>query len=186
MPFIKTELPGVFIFEPRVFEDSRGFFFEAYNEQTFRKEGITTLFIQDNQSFSRKGTIRGLHYQLEPWAQAKLVRVLQGNILDVIVDIRIGSPTYARTLSIELSGENKKQLFIPRGFAHGFSVLSESAEILYKCDQLYNKDSESGIRYNDSDLHIDWKVKAGSETVSDKDLQLPVFTLAKNNFEFKG
>jgi dTDP-4-dehydrorhamnose 3,5-epimerase len=186
MPFIKTEFPGVLIFEPRVFEDSRGFFFEAYNEQTFGQEGLTTRFIQDNQSFSRKGIIRGLHYQLEPWAQAKLVRVLQGVILDVIVDIRIGSPTYAKALSIELSGENKRQLYIPRGFAHGFSVLSESADLLYKCDQLYNKQSESGIRYNDPDLHIDWKVRAGEETVSDKDLLLPFFSDAKNNFEFKG
>jgi dTDP-4-dehydrorhamnose 3,5-epimerase len=186
MPFIKHEFPGVFIFEPRVFEDSRGYFFEAYNEQTFSQEGITTRFIQDNQSFSRRGIIRGLHYQLEPWAQAKLVRVLQGVILDVIVDIRKGSPTYGEALSIELSGDNKKQLFIPRGFAHGFSVLSESADLLYKCDQLYNRESESGIRYNDPVLKIDWMVKAGTETVSEKDLQLPPFSAAKNNFEFKG
>ena len=186
MPFSKLEFPGVFIFEPRVFEDSRGYFFEAYNEQTFSTGGIETRFIQDNQSFSRKGTIRGLHYQLEPWAQAKLVRVLQGVILDVVVDIRKGSPTYGRVLSVELSGENKKQLFIPRGFAHGFSVLSESADILYKCDQLYNKESESGILYCDPDLQIDWKVDPGAETVSEKDRQLPVFSSAKNNFEFKG
>jgi dTDP-4-dehydrorhamnose 3,5-epimerase len=186
MPFIKQEFPGVFIFEPRVFEDSRGYFFEAYNEQTFTAEGINTRFIQDNQSFSRRGIVRGLHYQLEPWAQAKLVRVLQGVILDVIVDIRKGSPTYGKTLCIELSAENKKQLFIPRGFAHGFSVLSESADILYKCDQLYNKESESGIRYNDPVLNIDWKVETGKETVSDKDLELPFFSAAKINFEFKG
>lgn len=186
MPFIKQEFPGVLIFEPKVFEDSRGYFFEAYNEKTFSAEGLTTRFIQDNQSFSRRGIIRGLHYQLEPWAQAKLVRVLQGIILDVIVDIRKGSPTYGKTLSIELSAENKKQLFIPRGFAHGFSVLSDSADLLYKCDQLYNKESESGIRYNDPGLNIDWKVGSGTETVSDKDLELPFFSDARNNFEYKG
>ncbi len=185
MPFIKTDFPGALVFEPRVFTDDRGYFFEAYNAKTFHEDGLSNTFIQDNQSFSKKGIIRGLHYQLDPFAQAKLVRVLQGTILDVIVDLRKGSPSYGKSLSIELSAENKKQLFIPKGFAHGFSVLSETAEVFYKCDQLYNKETEAGIRYDDPLLNIDWKVPAGTETVSAKDLELPLFASCKNNFEFK-
>lgn len=186
MAFFKTEFEGVFLFEPLVFEDERGFFFESYNENVFKKNNIDTVFIQDNQSFSRYGVIRGLHYQLEPYSQSKLVRVLQGTIQDVIVDIRKGSPTFGKSFSIELSSANKKQLFIPKGFAHGFSVLSDTAEILYKCDNVYNKESESGIIYNDPFLHIDWKVPAGKSIVSAKDLGLSQFAECKNNFEFNG
>jgi dTDP-4-dehydrorhamnose 3,5-epimerase len=186
MAFFKTDFAGVYLFEPLVFEDERGFFFESYNESVFRKSNIDTVFIQDNQSFSRYGVIRGLHYQLEPYSQSKLVRVLQGEILDVVVDIRKGSPHFGKSLSIELSASNRKQLFIPKGFAHGFSVLSETAEILYKCDNGYNKESESGIIYNDPILKIDWKIPANKAIISSKDLGLSSFADCKNNFEFKG
>ena len=141
--------------------------------------------MQDNPSRSTYGVIRGLHYQLEPYAQAKLVRVLEGTILDVAVDIRKGSPTFGRHFSIELTGENKKQLLIPAGFAHGFSVLSENAVVLYKCDAFYNKASEGGIIFNDPELNIDWKIDNAKAIVSEKDLSLPVFSKCVNNFEFK-
>ncbi len=185
MPFVKTDFPDVYVFEPMVYEDDRGFFFESYNERIFQENHITPVFVQDNQSFSRYGVIRGLHYQLEPYAQSKLVRALRGTILDVIVDMRKGSPRFGQSLSIELSAENKKQLFIPKGFAHGFSVLSEAAEVLYKCDAFYHKESEGGIVYNDASLKIDWRIPAGKAIVSAKDLQLPSFDQCKNNFEFK-
>lgn len=186
MPFLKTGIPGLLIFEPKVFEDSRGYFYEAYNEQVFGESGITNRFVQDNQSKSSFGVIRGLHYQLIPHAQYKLVRALQGTILDVAVDIRKGSPTFGKHFSIELSAENKKQLLIPSGFAHGFSVLSETAVVFYKCDALYSKESEEGIRYNDPSLSIDWKIPGGKEIVSDKDLAQPLFDNCKTNFEFAG
>ena len=182
MPFHKTEFAGLFVFEPIVYEDSRGYFFESYNEKNFRQQDINLQFVQDNQSSSSHGVIRGLHYQLNPHAQTKLVRVLSGTILDVAVDIRKNSPTYAKAFSIELSAENKKQLFIPQGFAHGFSVLSERAEVFYKCDEFYNKESEAGIRFNDPSLSIDWKIPAKKITVSDKDQQLPLLADCKNNF----
>ncbi|MCW3119606.1 MAG: dTDP-4-dehydrorhamnose 3,5-epimerase [Chitinophagaceae bacterium] len=184
MIFHKTELPGLMIFEPSVLEDSRGYFFEAYNEKTFHNAGIPFQFVQDNQSSSSYGVIRGLHYQLNPYAQTKLVRVLSGKILDVAVDIRSGSPCFGKSFLIELSDENKKQLLIPAGFAHGFSVISEKATILYKCDKLYNKESEAGILYNDPSLNIDWNIIAGKEIVSGKDLLLPLLRDCKNNFEF--
>jgi len=184
MPFIPTTIPDLLIFEPKVFEDSRGYFFESFNQKTFQAEGIDIDFVQDNQSSSQYGVIRGLHYQQEPYAQTKLIRVLSGKILDVAVDIRKGSPTFGQSFSIELSAENKKQLFIPKGFAHGFSVLSENAEVLYKCDSFYNKSSEGGILYNDEALHIDWKIPAGKEIVSQKDLDLPLFAECQNNFEY--
>ncbi|HMH22037.1 MAG TPA: dTDP-4-dehydrorhamnose 3,5-epimerase [Puia sp.] len=186
MPFLTTDLPGLMIFEPAVFQDDRGFFFESYNEQTFFKQGMDMRFVQDNQSFSRYGVIRGLHYQLDPHAQTKLVRVLQGKILDVAVDIRKGSPTYGKSMSIELSADNKKQLFIPKGFAHGFSVLSPTADVLYKCDSFYDKASEAGILYNDQTLGIDWCLPEDKLILSGKDLQLPVFLECRNNFEFNG
>jgi dTDP-4-dehydrorhamnose 3,5-epimerase len=186
MPFVRTDMEGLVVFEPRVFDDSRGYFFEAYNEQTFAAEGINIRFVQDNQSRSTYGVIRGLHYQMKPFAQAKLVRVLEGKILDVAVDIRSGSPTYGQHFAIELSADNKKQLFLPHGFAHGFSVLSETAIVLYKCDQFYNKESEGGIIYNDPLLNIDWKIPANEALVSDKDIKLPLFAECKNNFEFAG
>lgn len=184
MPFQKTDIPDLLVFEPKVFEDSRGYFFEAYNEQAFLQEGVQIRFVQDNQSHSSRGVIRGLHYQLPPYAQTKLVRVLQGRILDVAVDIRQGSPTFGRHFLVELSAENRKQLFIPAGFAHGFSVVSETATVLYKCDQFYHKESEEGIRYDDPFLNIDWQVKKDEAVVSEKDLALPLFSQCKNSFEY--
>ncbi|MEO5948576.1 MAG: dTDP-4-dehydrorhamnose 3,5-epimerase [Chitinophagaceae bacterium] len=169
MPFLKTEFPGLLIFEPNVFEDSRGYFFEAYNEKQFQQEGIDIRWVQDNQSSSSYGVIRGLHYQLPPYDQTKLVRVLRGKILDVVVDIRKGSPTFGKSFSKVLSAKNKRQLFIPKGFAHGFSVLSEKTEVLYKCDGFYNKESEGGIIYNDPALEIDWRIPVEEAIVSDKD-----------------
>ncbi len=184
MPLLKTTIPDLLIFEPKVFEDSRGYFFEAYNEQVFQKEGIAIKFVQDNQSQSSYGVIRGLHYQLAPYAQTKLIRVLKGTILDVAVDIRKGSPTFGQSFAIELSAENKKQLLVPAGFAHGFSVLSDTAVVLYKCDQFYNKESEGGIRFDDSSLQIDWQIEKGKEIISEKDMSLPLFSHCKNNFEY--
>jgi dTDP-4-dehydrorhamnose 3,5-epimerase len=186
MPFLKTEIADLMIFEPRVFEDSRGYFFEAYNEETFRQHGMEMKFVQDNQSRSSYGVIRGLHYQLAPFAQAKLIRVLEGRILDVALDIRKGSPTFGHHFSLELSAENRKQLLVPEGFAHGFSVLSETATVLYKCNRFYHKESEGGILHNDPSLRIDWKIEKGKEIVSDKDAQLPRFANCRNNFEYGG
>jgi dTDP-4-dehydrorhamnose 3,5-epimerase len=185
MNFINTEFPGLFIIEPDVFKDNRGYFFESYNENNFKAAGIDIKFVQDNQSKSSYGVIRGLHYQLAPNAQTKLVRVLSGNILDIAVDIRKGSPTYGKVFSLELSAENNKQLFIPRGFAHGFSVLSETAEVIYKCDTFYHKESEAGIAYNDTNLNIDWKIPTDKAIISDKDLQQPLLLNCKNNFFFE-
>ena len=185
MQFHATPIAGLVVIEPKVFEDSRGYFFEAYHDELFRQNGVAAQFVQDNQSLSSYGVIRGLHYQLNPQAQAKLVRVLEGNIIDVAVDIRKNSPTYGRHFSIELSAENKKQFFIPKGFAHGFSVLSERAIVLYKCNAFYNKQSEAGIRYDDPHLGIDWKVvDTAKAIVSEKDLQLPSFSNCVTNFEF--
>jgi dTDP-4-dehydrorhamnose 3,5-epimerase len=180
MSFTTTDIPGLLVVDPKIFEDSRGYFFESYNEKLFSEKGITTRFVQDNQSSSTFGVIRGLHYQLPPFAQAKLVRTLQGRILDVVLDLRKGSPSFGQAFSIELSAENKKQLFIPAGFAHGFSVLSERAEILYKCDNFYNKESECGILYNDPALKIDWQIPADKVVVSEKDKNLPLFADCKN------
>jgi dTDP-4-dehydrorhamnose 3,5-epimerase len=182
MPFYPTNIEGLLIFEPKVFEDSRGYFFESYNEKIFQQQGINCRWVQDNQSSSSYGVIRGLHYQLKPNAQAKLVRVLEGVILDAVVDIRKNSSTYGKTFCIELSSSNNKQLFIPAGFAHGFSVLSEKAVVLYKCDNFYNKEGEAGILYNDPALNIDWKIPFGKETVSEKDKQLPLLADCRNNF----
>jgi dTDP-4-dehydrorhamnose 3,5-epimerase len=186
MPFLSTDFPGVFLFEPTVFKDDRGYFFESYNEQAFAKQGLSIHFVQDNQSYSNYGVIRALHYQLDPHAQTKLVRVLQGKILDVALDIRKGSPTYGKSLSVELSAENKRQLLIPKGFAHGFSVLSQTAEVSYKCDAFYSKADEGGILFNDPALGIDWQVPAGKEIVSPKDLEAPLFASCRNNFQFAG
>jgi len=186
VPFIETGIPDLLVFEPVVFNDSRGFFFEAYNQKMFGGAGVECQFVQDNQSCSTYGVIRGLHYQVPPFAQAKLVRALVGSILDVAVDIRKGSPTFGKVYSIELSAANKKQLFIPAGFAHGFSVLSEVAEVMYKCDQFYSKASEHGIIYNDPTLNIDWKVPMDKAIVSEKDLVLPELANCVNPFEYKG
>jgi dTDP-4-dehydrorhamnose 3,5-epimerase len=182
MPFYKTHIEDLLIFEPQVFEDSRGYFFEAYNEEVFQQFGLSIKFVQDNQSSSSYGVIRGLHYQLNPYAQTKLVRVLEGAILDVAVDIRKDSPTYGKHFSLELSAANKKQLLVPAGFAHGFSVLSEKAVVLYKCDKLYNKASEAGILYNDPALEIDWKIPHDNALISEKDQKLPLFNQSLNNF----
>lgn len=184
MPFIETGIPGLLVFEPKVFKDSRGHFFESYNAQTFLQQGINIEFVQDNQSRSCYGVIRGLHFQNPPHAQAKLVRALQGTILDVAVDIRNGSPTYGKSFAIELSAENKKQLFIPAGFAHGFSVISEIAEVLYKCDNYYNKESEGGILYNDASLNIDWKIPADKAIISDKDIKNAPFAEQRSKFNY--
>lgn len=182
MAFLTCKLEGLIIVEPDIFEDNRGYFFEAYNQQLFQQNGITRQFVQDNQSKSSHGVIRGLHYQLNPFAQSKLIRVLEGEILDVAVDIRKNSPTYGQHYSINLSSDNKKQLFLPAGFAHGFSVLSATAIVLYKCDAFYNKQSEAGIRYDDNELGIDWGIENGKEIISDKDLKLPSFKEAISNF----
>ncbi|WP_086244793.1 dTDP-4-dehydrorhamnose 3,5-epimerase [Campylobacter devanensis] len=169
MKFIKTDIDGIFIIEPTVFEDDRGYFFESYNEAEFIKNGITNRFVQDNQSKSSYGVIRGLHCQLGEYSQAKLVRVLQGKVLDVAVDIRKGSPTFGKHVAVELSAENKRQLFISRHFLHGFSVLSEDAIVAYKCDNLYCKEAEFGIRYDDPEIGIDWKVSIDKIITSEKD-----------------
>lgn len=186
MPFTTTDFPGLLIFEPLVHKDDRGYFFESYNEQIFRQQGIDSHFVQDNQSFSCYGVIRGLHYQLEPHAQTKLIRVLKGKILDVALDLRKGSPTFGRHMGMILSEDNKRQFFIPRGFAHGFSVLSETAEVSYKCDGFYNKASEGGIRYDDPALGIDWQIPADKALISPKDAVLPLFADCHNTFEYKG
>ncbi|MFT5963730.1 MAG: dTDP-4-dehydrorhamnose 3,5-epimerase [Flavobacterium sp.] len=175
MTIEKTPIQDLVIITPRVFEDSRGFFFEAYNQAKFDENGINYQFIQDNQSFSKRGVIRGLHLQINSFAQAKLVRVIEGEILDVAVDLRKSSPTYGKYFSVVLSAENKKQLMVPHGFAHGFSVLSETASVMYKVDQLYNKESERGIRYDDITLAIDWQLSPEEVIVSDKDLILSNF-----------
>lgn len=169
MNFIKTKISGVYIVEPHVFYDERGYFFESYNEEEFRQNGIKNHFVQDNQSKSSYGVIRGLHCQLGEHSQAKLVRVLVGKVLDVAVDIRQGSPTFGQYVAVELSEENKRQLFIPRHFLHGFSVLSETAVFAYKVDNLYCKESEFGICYDDPEIGIDWQIPADKVLTSAKD-----------------
>ncbi len=185
MPFIKTNFPGLIIFEPVILEDNRGYFYESYNRKLFSAEGHNITFVQDNQSSSAFGVIRGLHYQLNPYPQTKLIRVLSGRIVDVAVDIRQGSPTYGKAFEIELSAENKKQLLIPKGFAHGYSVTSKTAEVFYKCDQFYNKESEGGIQYNDKTLNIDWKISANEAIISEKDKNHPGLKDCRNNFIFE-
>lgn len=182
MKIEQTPIKDLQIIIPTVFTDERGYFFEAYHQQKLEDLGLSIDFIQDNQSFSQKGTIRGLHYQNPPYAQSKLVRVLSGEIIDVAVDLRKDSPTFGQHYSILLSAENQKQLFIPQGFAHGFSVLSETATILYKCDQVYHKESEGGIRFDDAELNIDWGVEVQSAVVSEKDMALPNLGLCNSQF----
>jgi dTDP-4-dehydrorhamnose 3,5-epimerase len=180
---IDTKIRDLFIFEPKVFDDDRGYFFESYNKKTLdsllEKE---YTFVQDNESKSSYGVIRGLHYQLAPFSQAKLIRVVQGKVYDVAVDIRKNSPTFLDWVGVELSAENKRQFLIPKGFAHGFSVLSETAIFQYKCDEYYHPEAEAGIIYNDSSLNIDWKIKAEDIKTSPKDLLLPKLEEAKMNF----
>ena len=170
----ETILEGCFVIQPKVIQDKRGYFLESFNQAVF-KEGLKRdiNFVQDNESYSSKGVLRGLHYQIGDYAQAKLVRVIKGKILDVVVDLRTDSPTFSKHISIELSEDNKTQLFIPRGFAHGFIVLSDTAIFSYKCDNFYNKVSEGGVIYNDKDLNIDWKLDEKEFIISEKDLELP-------------
>ena len=185
MPFIETGIPDLLIYEPKVHGDSRGYFFESYNANTFRAEGVEIVFVQDNQARSTYGVLRGLHFQQEPHAQTKLIRALEGTILDVVVDLRTGSPAYGKVYTIELSAENKRQLLVPKGFAHGYSVLSPTAEVMYKCDNFYHKASEGGIIYNDPALQIDWGIPLTEALVSEKDLVLPVLADCKHNFVYK-
>ena len=177
MTATETKLKGCFIIEPKVLEDHRGYFFESFNQNRFNELiGKNIDFVQDNESFSSKGVLRGLHLQTGEYAQAKLVRVVKGTVLDVVVDIRKDSPTFSKHFSIELSEENKTQLFVPRGFAHGFIVLSDTAIFSYKCDNFYNKSSEQGLRYDDPSLGIDWKLPPNEFIVSEKDLALPTLS----------
>ena len=178
MKIIETGFEGLFIIEPQVFEDERGYFFESYNSKKISELGLNAQFIQDNESKSSYGVIRGLHYQLEPFAQTKLLRVVYGKILDVAVDLRKNSRTFGSFLALELSAENKHQFYIPKGFAHGFSVLSAEAIVSYKCDNYYNKDSERGVNLNDPKLNIDWKIEKSKQILSEKDLIYPVFDKA--------
>ena len=184
MKIIETEIPGLLIVEPTVFEDHRGYFFESFHLQRYEEFGIAAEFIQDNESKSDCGVVRGLHYQLNPFAQAKLVRVVLGAVYDVALDLRVGSPTYGKWFGIELNETNKRQLFVPRGFAHGFSVLSETAVFSYKCDNIYNKEAERAINPFDPQLGIDWQLNETEWKVSDKDRIAPMLTDAEVNFSF--
>ncbi|MDX2280232.1 MAG: dTDP-4-dehydrorhamnose 3,5-epimerase [Saprospiraceae bacterium] len=175
MPFFETPIPGLLIFEPKILQDERGYFFESYNQRTWEEAGVTTRFVQDNQARSTRGVLRGLHYQAGEMAQAKLVRVIEGEVFDLALDLRTDSPTYGQHFGMRLSAENKKQLFVPRGFAHGYLVLSETAEFFYKCDNFYSKAHEGGIRYDDPQLNIDWDFDLSQVLVSDKDKILPFF-----------
>jgi dTDP-4-dehydrorhamnose 3,5-epimerase len=181
---IKTPIPGLLILEPRVFADQRGYFFESYNQDKMKELGISTVFIQDNESKSVRGVIRGLHYQLNPYSQCKLVRVVLGCVYDVAVDCRKGSPTFGQSYGVELSDKNKLQFLIPKGFAHGFSVLSETAVFSYKCDSLYNPSAERGTLYNDPALNINWRIEPSEAIISEKDKLHPLFAEADMNFKF--
>lgn len=184
MKIINTPIAGLLIVEPQVFADQRGYFLESYNQQKLQEAGISTIFVQDNESKSGKGVIRGLHYQLAPYSQTKLVRVIQGSVYDVAVDCREGSSTFGQSFGLELSEENKLQFYIPKGFAHGFSVLSETAVFSYKCDTFYNPAVERGIRYNDLALKINWRIDSSEAVVSGKDMILPLFGDAEMNFKY--
>jgi dTDP-4-dehydrorhamnose 3,5-epimerase len=181
---IKTNFEGLVVVDLKVFDDARGCFFESYNKSRYEEANIFAEFVQDNVSVSSYGVIRGLHFQSGEFAQAKLVQVLKGRVLDVAVDLRPDSPTFGQHYSVELSDENHLQFFIPRGFAHGFSVLSDEALFHYKCDNYYHKASEVGIIYNDPTFNIDWKIQQGKEIVSDKDLELVSFESLKNTMNF--
>lgn len=182
MEIVNTPIENLLIIKPRIFEDARGFFCETYNENHFREAGMNISFCQDNQSKSSYGVIRGLHYQLNPNSQSKLVSVTQGSVWDVAVDLRKNSPTFGQWYGIELTENNHLQFLIPQGFAHGFSVLSETAVFSYKCDNFYNPALERGIVYNDSTLAIDWKIPATKALVSEKDTKHPLFVEAEMNF----
>jgi len=184
MKFIKTAIPDVYIIEPSVFGDDRGYFLESFNLEKFEENIIPIKFVQDNESKSSRGVLRGLHFQKPPYAQAKLVRCIEGCVIDIAVDIRKGSPTYGKHVSVELSGENKKQLFVPRGFAHGFSVLSETAVFAYKVDNTYAPAFDSGIRFDDKELNIDWGLRETAIQLSEKDKNLPSFKDFDSPFKF--
>jgi len=173
MEIVKTKIPDLYIIKPRVFEDNRGYFFESYNKNIFLQNGIDQNFVQDNESKSSKGVLRGLHFQKTPFAQGKLVRVMQGAVLDVAVDLRKASPTYGEWVAVELNHDNKWMYWIPPGFAHGFVTLEDSTVFFYKCTNVYNKDSEGSILWNDPDLNIDWKV--ANPILSEKDQNSPLF-----------
>jgi dTDP-4-dehydrorhamnose 3,5-epimerase len=184
MKFIKTAISGVYIIEPSVFGDNRGYFSESFNLEKFEENIYPIKFMQDNESKSSKGVLRGLHFQKPPFTQAKLVRCIEGRVMDVAVDIRKGSPTYGKHVAIELTGENKKQLFVPRGFAHGFSVLSNTAVFAYKVDNTYAPECDSGIRYDDKDLNIDWGLPEEEVQLSVKDKNLRFFKDLDSPFNF--
>lgn len=185
MEVISTNIPDVFIIEPHVFGDERGYFFESFNSREFQdKTGLTINFVQDNESYSRYGVLRGLHFQKPPFAQSKLVRVVKGDVLDVAVDIRKGSPTYGQHVSVVLSGDNHRQLFLPKGMAHGFSVLSKNVIFQYKCDEFYTPQSEGAIAWNDPTLNIDWNLPLDEVILSEKDKRHPLFQEFSSPFSF--
>lgn len=184
MNVIQTEIPGVVIIEPKVFGDSRGYFFESFSEKMFVEKVAQTRFVQDNESRSCYGVVRGLHFQKPPHAQAKLVRVVKGRVLDVAVDVRKGSPTYGKHVAVELTEDNHRQFFIPRGFAHGFAVLSDDAVFQYKCDNYYAPQSEGAIAWDDPDLGIDWRIPMDKALLSEKDSRHPRLKDAEIPFEF--
>lgn len=183
MNVIKTDIEGVVVIEPRVFDDARGYFFESYSKRRFDEVVRPIEFVQDNESMSTRGVIRGLHFQRPPFSQSKLVRCVRGAVLDVVVDIRRGSPTYGRHIAVELTGKNRRQLFVPRGFAHGFAVLSDEAVFQYKCDNYYHPESEGGISIADHSLGIDWRIDPAEAILSEKDLRNPMFSDFESPFD---
>lgn len=183
MNVIKTDIEGVVVIEPRVFDDARGYFFESYSKRRFDEAVRPVEFVQDNESMSTRGVIRGLHFQRPPFSQSKLVRCVRGAVLDVVVDIRRGSPTYGRHVAVELTGASRRQLFVPRGFAHGFAVLSDEAVFQYKCDNYYHPESEGGISIADRSLGIDWRIDPAEAILSEKDLRNPMFSDFESPFD---
>ena len=184
MHLIQTEIPEIVIIEPIIFDDERGYFFESFSEKWFRENVRDTHFVQDNESKSRRGVLRGLHFQKPPYSQSKLIRVIKGRVLDVAVDIRYGSPTFGKHVAIELSEDNKQQLFIPRGFAHGFSVLSDEVVFQYKCDNYYTPQSEGGIAFDDPALNIDWRLTESEIVLSKKDRMNPLLSESSDLYLF--
>ena len=184
MKITKGDIEGIVIIEPHLFEDERGYFFEAFSEREFAEKVCNTHFVQENEARSSYGVVRGLHFQLPPHAQSKLVRVVNGRVLDIAVDIRKGSPTFGKHIAVELSAENHRQIFIPRGFAHGYSVLSESATLEYKCDNYYAPDSEGAILWNDTELGIDWQIPTDKVVLSAKDSKSPRLADCERLFDY--
>ena len=184
MEVIKTDIEGVVIIEPRIFKDARGYFFESFSAKEFQEKVCQTTFVQDNESYSSYGVVRGLHFQKPPYTQSKLVRVIKGAVLDVAVDLRKGSPTYGKHVAVELTGENHRQLFIPKGFAHGFSVLSDEVLFQYKCDNFYAPQSEGGIAWNDPALQIDWRIPTDKIILSEKDTKHPLLEDYNSDFVY--